>query len=452
MNAVSIRGEWVGKTIDRRFPLVAWLGGSGSTGVFLTEIANDQAQALTDRETRKAAIKLMAASPQTEDRLAIWKRAAALSHPHLVRILHSDHTAVDESPVIYVVTELADEVLAQIIPERALTPDETREMLLPIIDALAYLHTSGYVHAHLKPSNILVVENEVKLSSDNLLLASKPANGHFSNDLHTAPETFSGPMTASADIWSLGVTLVEALTQQLPIWDAATDANAEVPTSLPKPFAEIVEGCLRADPARRVTLNDVHDLLDGKPMPLLQPMTEAAPHITKHPHRLAEPTSPAKIPLVPLIVGFVVLIAIIIGLQMRSSKTRTKPVPTEITQQTPVAEKEAPSATQPSGSATAPAEVINRAMPTVSRAASDTVHGRVRVSVRITVDQTGAVSNADLASRGPSAYFARLALESARNWKFKPAQRNGKYVASTWMLHYVFRREGASVEPAQIAP
>ena len=47
-------------------------------------------------------------------------------------------------------------------------------MLEPILDALSYIHANGYVHGHLKPSNILVVENEVKLSSDGLIPAGSP--------------------------------------------------------------------------------------------------------------------------------------------------------------------------------------------------------------------------------------------------------------------------------------
>lgn len=457
MNAVSIRGDWVGRKIDGRFPLIAWLGGSGSTGVFLTEIAG-QPPASGDgsasaSESRKAAIKLIVASPHAEDRLAMWTRSAALSDSHLVRILDSGHDGIDGAEVVYVVTELAEEVLAQIIPERPLTADETREMLAPVLDALAYLHGSGYIHGHLKPSNILVVDNEVKLSSDGLLAVGKHPNEAFSNDIHNAPEISSGPVRPAADIWSLGVTLVEALTQQQPIWDAASDEDAEVPASLPAPFAEIVRACLHGDPARRCTLGNIRDMLDGKPEPVAPPAAEPVLHAPKHPHELAERTRPPKIPLVPLIVGFVLLVAIIVGLAMRSHKTDTAPAQTETTQQVPAAEPESHTPQQQSpAAATGPAEVIDRSVPDVPRAASGTIHGRVGVVVRVTVDAAGSVSNAELASRGPSAYFARLALESARNWKFKPAQQSGKPVASTWMLHYEFRRDGTDVKPAQTAP
>ncbi len=108
-------------------------------------------------------------------------------------------------------------------------------MLVPLLDALSYLHAKNYVHAHLRPSNILVVENEVKLSADSILAEDRLALELQSSDLHNAPETATDPIAPPADIWSLGVTLVEALTQQLPVWDSAGDIDPVLP-ELPKPF------------------------------------------------------------------------------------------------------------------------------------------------------------------------------------------------------------------------
>ena len=70
--------------------------------------------------------------------------------------------------LVYSVTEFAEEVLSEIIPERPLSPRETQEMLSPVLDALIYLHGKGFVHGHLKPSNIMVVGNQLKISGDGL--------------------------------------------------------------------------------------------------------------------------------------------------------------------------------------------------------------------------------------------------------------------------------------------
>ena len=441
MNAVSIRGDWVGQVIDGRFSLLEWLGGSGTSSTFVTE--------LDGPGSRRAAIKLFSAPAQAEERLSTWTATTSLSHVHLARILHFGRANIEGVHLVYVVTELAEEVLSQIIPDRPLAPDEARQMLEPVLDALAYLHVNGYVHGHLKPSNILVVENEIKLSADGVLEEDRPARELLGNDLHTAPETTTAPVAASADIWSLGMTLVEVLTQQLPVWDSASETEPVVPASLPKPFAQIARECLHLDPARRCTLSEVRALLQGKP-------ARAPSHLPAQMQvqpQVAEKTSPARIPRVPLIVAFVLLAAIIIGFAMRSHKTNTAPLQTETTQQAPPAEPESQTAAPPiATTGTAKGEVLGRVIPDVSRKASDTIQGRVGVAVRVTVDPNGAVTNAEFATHGPSAYFARIAMESARNWKFKPAMQNGHAIASTWTLHYEFKRNGVDVNPVETTP
>ena len=450
MNAVSIRGDWVGQVIDGRFSLLEWLGGSGTCSTFVTELDGPGSQ--------RAAIKLFSAAAQAEDRLTTWTATTSLSHPHLVRILHFGRAEIDEVRLVYVVTELAEEVLSQIIPERPLTAEEARQMLDPVLDALSYLQANGYVHGHLKPSNILVVENEVKLSADGVLAEGKPTREQLGNDLHTAPEAATGPVSVAADIWSLGVTLVEALTQQLPLWDSASEAEPVVPASLPRPFAQIARECLHVDPARRCTLSDVRSLLLGKPKPASPRAPSPAPAqapATKpqiQPQVAAKTSSP-RIPRVPLIVGLVLLAAIIIGFARRSHKTNTAPLQTETTQQAPPAEPEAQAPAPPiATTGTARGEVLSRDLPDVSRKASDTIQGRVGVAVRVTVDPNGSVTNAEFATHGPSAYFARIAMESARNWKFKPPVQNGRAVGSAWLLHYEFKRNGVDVNPVETAP
>ena len=435
MNAVSIRGDWVGRSIGGKYPLLAWLGGSNSSGVFLTELVNsghDPGSA----EASKAVIRLIPATAKSEDRLAIWNSAIALSHPHLERVLHAGHAEVDEIPVIFVVTEVAEEALAQILPERPLNAKETRDMLASILEALDYLHHKGFVHGCLKPSNILVIENEVKLSSDALLLSGKSTLDGPSADIHNAPELAENSARPSADIWALGVTIVEAMTQESPIWDAASDAEPEVPDSIPRPFAQIVHLCLQVNPAQRCTLEDIRALLEGKPLRAAQSDLHSP-----HPHRLAQKETPRRIPLIPLIVGLILLIAIIIGLQMHSRRTQTAPLATEATRQAPPTE---PSAPPPTTSST----ILTRNIPPIPRSASRTIHGTIAVTVLVKVDPSGRTA-AELAERGPSAYFARIALESARKWEFKPAQQSGKPVTSTWLLHYAFRRDGVDVSPVE---
>jgi len=71
--------------------------------------------------------------------------------------------------------------------------------------------------------------------------------------------------------------------------------------------------------------------------------------------------------------------------------------------------------------------------------------------VRVEVDSAGEVTNATLASPGPSKYFANKALEAARRWKFKPVEAQGQAPAREWMLRFQFGRNSADVIPAELS-
>jgi TonB family protein len=96
--------------------------------------------------------------------------------------------------------------------------------------------------------------------------------------------------------------------------------------------------------------------------------------------------------------------------------------------------------------------VLQQVLPRVSPSARNTIEGKIRVVVRVEVDPSGNVTDAKLVSAGPSKYFARLALESARGWKFTPAQVRGQAVASQWVLRFGFRRTDTEVLPTQTDP
>jgi TonB family protein len=76
--------------------------------------------------------------------------------------------------------------------------------------------------------------------------------------------------------------------------------------------------------------------------------------------------------------------------------------------------------------------------------ARNSIHGKVATSVRVEVDPSGDVVNATLESAGPSRYFSGLALNSARRWKFIPA--DGSRV---WILKFEFTRTGTKVVPVK---
>jgi TonB family protein len=97
-------------------------------------------------------------------------------------------------------------------------------------------------------------------------------------------------------------------------------------------------------------------------------------------------------------------------------------------------------------------EVAHQVMPEVLQSATNSIRGTVRVRVKVNVDRSGNVEDAELESRGPSKYFSRAALEAAQLWKFKPPKIGGRGVLSSWMLQFEFTRDQTTVVPTQEMP
>ncbi len=296
MSTAAVSREWVGRLADGRFPLLRWLGGSEPSGVFLTELAD-----LTDQSgpSQRAVIKLVPAEiDDGEARLAAWEAATTLSHPNLMKVYTHGRCEIEDIPCIYVVTEFADEVLAEILFERPLTTKETRDLLGPTLDALRYLHANGLVHGRLNPSNIMAAGDNLKLTTYSVCSVSAAVTSSSTRTVCDAPETEYGPIGPASDVWSLGATLVEVLTKYPPQWNRARTAEPTVPESMPEPFASIARKCLCSDPARRITLDEIAARLEPNRAPSTpsRPQEEPAPASTRS-RRIAIPLAIAALVL-----------------------------------------------------------------------------------------------------------------------------------------------------------
>ena len=496
--------QWQGQVVNGRFPLQKYLGGSDSSIVFLTE--RDAAR------PQKAAIKLVADDPGLADnQLTLWKQATSLSHPHLLPIFEAGRCEMGEVRLLYVVMEYAEENLSEILPQRPLTPAEARDMLRPVLDALEYLHGKGFVHGRLKPSNIMAVADQLKLSGDGLHALSPSGAGPGSllgTSVSDPPEMANGPIAPAADVWSLGATLVEVLTLRRPSWDrtgrgATKEPELLLPEGIPDPFLDLVRHCLNPDPQQRSTIAEIAAWLDPSPTAVLtteqaRPRPRGAVSSsdssgmvssstwlyvsiavvalvliwlvlarTRHPHPPSEATAAQPVPSPasePAQVPPESKPSPAVTATDRSAGTEDAPPagepplnPTPSAALSSPRQSGAPVASAPARAAkaspgTIPSEVGERVLPQVSQSARNSIRGHVRVSVKVAVDASGNVMEATLDSPGPSKYFARLAREAAVRWKFSPAQVKGRPVASKWILRFAFSSSGTDVRPTEVAP
>jgi len=432
--------RWEGQVINGQFPLGEYLGGSGQSAVFVTEIRG--------AERNKAAIKLVPADLENvESRLARWRRLAKLSHPHLLRVFGMGRCELGNTEFVYLVMEHADENLSQVLPHRGLTQTEAQELLHSVVDVLIYLHKQGLVHGHVKPANIMAVKEQLKISCDGVVAAGErrvPAH----TTVYDAPEISIGSLSPASDVWSLGVTMVEALSQRAPV----RSEKLFLPNTVPPHFAEIARHCLVRDPQSRWTLQVIAAQLQSPRE--TRGVTTAEEPIARDMRMMKS----RRGYLLPAIAVVVLLLAMLAGPRLFRNQPRTQP--SQITSErssstnniesSPPPVKSEPERTSING--IVPGSVLRQVLPTVSQSARNTIEGKVRVGVKLAVDQSGNVTEASFLSPGPSKYFARLAMQASRDWKFNPPQVDSRPVPSEWVLKFAFGRTATEVYPAQQSP
>jgi len=480
--------QWEGRTIDDKILLQSYLGESNHSAVFLASWQHGS------DSPKKVAVKLLPAREDSQSELSNWEAIRKLDHGNLLRIFHAGRARLDTIDTLYVVEEYAEENLSQILPERALTGEETGGMLASVLEVLQYIHHKGFAHGRVQPSNIMAIADRVKVSSDSLRRSGQPTRWASPYD---APEVAASGVSPEADVWSLGITLLEVLTRHAPAWDTARLEPPAVAPEIPQPFREIALHCLEMDPTKRWTLAEVADCLRGNRSVQdadkssfarqdaavlanrqISATTGAAVRrdsASGGARSLSQPpTTAAKW---PYIVGLAVLLAG--GVYwMGRPKTALAPTTLQSAPTSTATEAEKPSAaveappssgmagnkTEKAAAATTPSEslpsktesgeaasseIVRRVSPQVLPSARRTIQGTIKVRVRVEVDDAGNVTDAKLESAGPSKYFARISLEAARDWKFAPLVP-GALSPREWKLQFAFSRARTSESATRV--
>ncbi|MBL8843585.1 MAG: serine/threonine protein kinase [Planctomycetes bacterium] len=266
--------------------LIEELGRGGMASVWLAE---------QQELHRQVAVKVLrpglALDPRHAQRFRREALAVArLDHPHVVRI----HEVGRERGHLFLVMErieggtLARE-LAQAAPrdERAWA-----RRFAPVARALAAAHAAGIVHRDVKPSNLLVRRDGALVVADFGLakgdgdLATSLTGGPLGTPWYMSPEQVEqtrAAVDARTDLWSLGVTLYEALAGRRPfegptaiaLFDAIRHATPPplqtVAPHVSAAAAAVVAKAMARDPAARYATAadfaaDLEALADGRPV------------------------------------------------------------------------------------------------------------------------------------------------------------------------------------------
>ncbi len=242
-----------------RYRLNAPIGTGASAQVYL---ADD----VTLR--RRVAVKVL--HPALADDEAFLRRfraearaAAALSHPNLMAVYDWGE---DDGP--YLVLEFlgGGSLRAMLDQGRRVSPSQALVIGLDTARALHFAHQRGFVHRDVKPANLLFGDDgRLRIADFGLARAlseaawTEPGDGLVGTARYAAPEQAkSGGVDGKADVYSLGLVLIEAVSGSVPLVADSTlatlalraDSPVPVPASL-GPLVAVLERVGRPEPAER---------------------------------------------------------------------------------------------------------------------------------------------------------------------------------------------------------
>jgi eukaryotic-like serine/threonine-protein kinase len=243
-----------GQVFGDRYVIEALLGRGGMAEVYR---ARDVA---ADRTVAVKALRVEVTDARRFD--AETQLLARLDHRNLVRLLDSGQRAGGP----YLVLELVDgPTVAERVARGPLAVDDVRRLGEDIARALTYVHAQGVIHRDVKPSNILLPPDGRALLAD--FGVARVADGTrltepesmIGTAAYLAPEQL-GPaeVTGAADVYALGLVLVEALSGRPAFTGTPQEMLAArvardpwIPPALPRPWTGLLHAMTARDPAAR---------------------------------------------------------------------------------------------------------------------------------------------------------------------------------------------------------
>ncbi len=202
-----------GQTIGDKYEIVEVLGSGGFGTVYL---------AIDKWLTKEVAIKVP--HRQTEGFYKFLKEPrvqASLKHKNIVEV----YTVDKIDSVFFIVMEYVNgEGLDKKIRRNKKLPIHTALLYLEqILDAVEYAHRKNIIHRDLRPSNILIDNNNIVKITDFGISTWLDNESYASTKIGTppymAPEQFDGKATFSSDVYSVGCIAYEMLSGKPPVFD-----------------------------------------------------------------------------------------------------------------------------------------------------------------------------------------------------------------------------------------
>lgn len=281
-----------------RYRIGSLIGRGGSSAVFRGRDA---------MLGRPVAIKLFPAGEAGRGELRAWREVrtlAGLNHPRLVSVFD---VGTDQTRTFFVLQLVDGQNLTERLAAGPLTPGQTLHLGGALARGLGYVHRRGVVHRDLKPGNVLLDRDEQAYLTDVGVARWCGATTLTDDGLiegataYVAPEQLYGqPVEPSADVYALGLVLLECLTGRREYPEApmtAAPARLErppqIPAELPDPVAAALQAMTHPRPAQRPDASELATYFtamlastnNDQPQPSCQPEPGRRPSarpVTRH--------------------------------------------------------------------------------------------------------------------------------------------------------------------------
>jgi len=290
VQAVPTDDQTPGWVLGGRYRVTDRLGAGGTAEVFR---AHDE---LLDRDV---AVKVFRTAAGEDEALfgaarrdAELQSLARLNHPNLIRLL--DGAVGGDDPSYLVLDLVCGPDLVTRLRGGPLPEPEVRAIGRQIADALDYAHGQGMVHRDVKPANILLGADgpdgavwarlsdfgTVRVIDGAQLTAADLTLGTAS---YIAPEQARGAdVGPAADVYSLGLVLLEALTGKRSFDGAPHEVLAArlaavpaVPDALPDDLRSLLSAMTTIEPELRPTAAEVAESLQARVPPSVAAAADA---------------------------------------------------------------------------------------------------------------------------------------------------------------------------------
>jgi tetratricopeptide (TPR) repeat protein/tRNA A-37 threonylcarbamoyl transferase component Bud32 len=206
---------------------------------------------------RTVALKVLrpdVVSPEAQSRLLREARLAARLRDEHVVLVHAVEQLPDGLPYLVLEYVHGQPLSALLREQQRLEPSEAVAVVVQAADGLAAAHAAGLAHRDVKPGNILVetATGQVKVTDFGLARAEAlaqsltPDGAVLGTPVYMSPEQAQGAATdARTDVYSLGVTLYESLTGEVPFRGTTHRVLQQVVQDEPPPARRLHDGLPR---------------------------------------------------------------------------------------------------------------------------------------------------------------------------------------------------------------